>query len=197
MNRKVLIYILVTVFTIPLIMVSTSAKNAKDPKILVIYYSRTGITKQVAEDIANKLNADIEQVIDMKDRSGFTGYIGGAKDAKSENITPIGEMKKNPAEYDCIVIGTPIWAWTITPAIRTYIQNNKNSLKKTVFFTTAGSTTIDKIIPIFENAAGQKAIASEGFTKKDFTKENKDAYDKKIDAFASRIVDEIKKAPAN
>jgi flavodoxin len=196
MNRKLFAVMLITAFTIPLLIVSTSAKNVKNPKILVVYYSKTGNTKQVAEDIAKKLNADIEQIIDLKDRSGTAGYLEAKKDAIAGNLTKIDKIKKNPTDYDCVVIGNPVWYNTITPAIRTYINNNKNSLKIIAYFTTALSSPVDETAPIFEKAAGQKVIASEGFLQKELSIKKKKAYDKKINAFAYRIVKEMKKIPA-
>jgi len=46
-------------------------------KTLVAYYSRTGNTKKVAVEIAKNLKADIDEIIDKKDRSGMIGWIIG------------------------------------------------------------------------------------------------------------------------
>jgi flavodoxin len=171
--------------------------DSPNPKILVIYYSRTGITKGVAQDLAKSLNADIEEVIDLKNRSGVFGFIGGGKDATQKKLTNIGETKKNPAEYDCIVMGTPVWAGTMAPAIRTYIDKNKSSIKKAAFFATATSTKIDKVQPKFESALGQSAIASVGFIKKDFSPEKKEDYQKRIADFSKKITETLKNAAVN
>jgi flavodoxin len=40
-------------------------------KILVLYYSRTGITKVLASYIAKLLNADLEEIVDTKKRTGW------------------------------------------------------------------------------------------------------------------------------
>jgi hypothetical protein len=49
-------------------------------KALVVYYSRTGNTEKVALELANELNADIERIIDTKDRSGAIGYLVAGKE---------------------------------------------------------------------------------------------------------------------
>jgi flavodoxin len=181
----------VTSFVLP------TSGNSNDPKILVVFYSRSGITKGVAEELAKGLNADIEQIIDLKDRSGITGFVGGGKDATQKKMTAIGETKKNPADYDFIVIGTPVWAGTITPAIRTYIDKNKSSFKKVAVFVTATSTKINKVLPKFESAVGQKAIASEGFVKKDFSPERKNEYGNKLSGFSKRVIEAFNKTTEN
>ena len=54
--------------------------------VLVAYYSRTNITKKVAEEIAEKLNADIEEINPKVNYKGKIGYVRGGKDALSEKI---------------------------------------------------------------------------------------------------------------
>jgi flavodoxin len=195
MKNKMVYTALMTLFVALFIL--PVAGNSDDPKILVVYYSRTGVTQGVAKDLAKSLNADIEQVIDLKNRSGIIGFIGGGKDATQKKMTAIGETKKNPADYDCIILGTPVWAGTITPAIRTYINKNKSSFKKVAVFVTAGSTKMGKVLPKFESAIGQSAIGSEGFVKKDFAPQRKDEYEKRISGFAKRIIETLKTATGN
>ncbi len=105
-------------------------------KSLVIYYTRTGKTKFVAEAIATQLGADVEEVVDLKKRQGKIGWIMSGKDASRQSLTEIAPTKKAPADYDLVVIGTPIWAWSPTPAIRTYISQNNLSGKKVALFYT-------------------------------------------------------------
>jgi flavodoxin len=108
-------------------------------KTLVVYYTRTGKTKWVAETIAATLCADLEEVVDLKKRGGPIGWINGGKDATRRSLTEIAPSKRSPAEYDLVVIGTPIWAWSPTPAIRTYLAQNDLAEKKVALFYTFDS----------------------------------------------------------
>ena len=152
-------------------------------KILVVYYSRTGNTKKVAEDIARGLNADIERIIDKKDRSGAGGYLKAGRDATKERLTDIAPIINNPAKYDLIVIGTPVWGWNMTPAVRAYITGNKASFKEAAFFTTAGGTKPDRIVGKMETLAGLKTKTFTGFFAGDFKEGNRAVYDKKLSGF--------------
>ena len=105
-------------------------------KSLVVYYSRTGTTKFVAETIAAELGSDIEEIVDLKNREGRLNYMGAAGDASRGKETKIGSIKRVPSDYDLIVIGSPIWAWSPTPAIRTYVKNNNLSGKNVALFFT-------------------------------------------------------------
>lgn len=109
-------------------------------KRLVVYYTRTGKTKFVAETIAAKLGADLEEVVDLKKREGKLGWLSGGKDAAQKRLTEIAPTKHSLADYDLVVLGTPIWAWSPTPALRTYIKQNDFSGKKVaLFYTSDGS----------------------------------------------------------
>ena len=106
-------------------------------RVLVAFYSRTGNTRRVGSEIAKILKADIDEVIDKTDRSGIKGWLGGGKDAFFKNPTFI-HFKKDPANYDLVIIGTPVWAATQAPAIRTYLTEHK--LKSVAFFCTFGGS---------------------------------------------------------
>jgi Flavodoxins len=108
-------------------------------KSLVVYYSRTGKTKFVAESIAAQLGADLEEVVDLKKRGGTLGWINSGKDASRKSLTEIAPTQKSIADYDLVVIGTPIWAWAPTPAFRTYISKNSLAGKKVALFYTFDS----------------------------------------------------------
>jgi flavodoxin len=166
-------------------------KEVKGMDILVVYYSRTGNTRKAAEAIAEKLDADIEEIADKKDRSGAMGYMKAAKDAARENITEIEETKIDPSKYKIVIIGTPIWAWNMAPAVRKYILDNKENFANLAFYTTSKGTKPEKVIKKMEEVSGKKALASFGLFEKEIKKDkNKEVFDGKVSGFA----DDVKKA---
>lgn len=151
--------------------------------ILVVYFSRSGHTKSIAQAIASNLNADCEVVIDTKKRTGFLGTMIAGKDAALKKETIIEKPIKNASEYDLVIIGTPVWAGNITPAIRTYIRENKNQIKAAAFFATSGGQTPQTIFSSMETELGKKPMATIGVSDKNLKSENKLALDEKIAAF--------------
>ncbi len=107
-------------------------------KSLVVYYTRTGNARFVAETIAAEIGADVEEIIDLKKRSGALGWLSGGSDARRGKETEIAPTKKSPADYDLIIVGTPVWAARPTPAITTYLKKNDLSGKKVALFFTQG-----------------------------------------------------------
>jgi len=161
-------------------------KEEQKPKVLVVYYSRTGVTEKIGGLLAVALEADQEKVTDKKDRSGFWGYLVAGKDAGFKNLTEIGKLKYDPADYDLVIIGTPVWAWKMTPAIRTYIDKNREKLKNVVFYTTAGGTSYEKVVPEMEEYLGHKVMLKNGFLEKEVKKDSK-AMVEKLNKFLEDI----------
>ena len=106
-------------------------------KTLVVFYSRDGNTRRAAEVIATILNADLDEIIDERKRKGVLGFLSAGYDATLGRTTNI-KFTKNPSNYDLIIIGTPVWNGRVTPAVRTYILKNKDSMKEVAFFATCG-----------------------------------------------------------
>ncbi len=119
-------------------------------KILVVYYSRTGRTQKVGHTISSLLNCDCEEIIDLKNRKGFFGWLSAAFDALRKKMTTIQPTKYNPKDYDFVIIGTPNWAGMPTPAIRTYLNQNIGNIKNIAFFCTQGSSDIGKVFTEME-----------------------------------------------
>ena len=124
-------------------------------KSLVVYYTRTGNSRFVAETIAAEIGADVEEVVDMKKRSGTLAYLTAGTDARRGKETEIAPVKKSPADYDLIIVGTPVWAARPAPAIITYLKKNDLSGKKVaVFFTQGGKkpSAIDQTKALIPNS---------------------------------------------
>lgn len=135
-------------------------------KTLVVCYSRSGNTSRVAKDLAANLNADLESLQDKKNRHGFMGVLGAAKDGIQKKTTQLEPLKFNPEKYSVIVIGTPTWFGNMTPAIRTYLQQNKAQLNNIAVYSTSGSTPPDKIVAEIEKITGKKVVNVTGFDSK-------------------------------
>ena len=110
---------------------------------LVVYYSRTNITEKLAGEIADKADADLEKVTTSVNYSGKIGYARAGKDAMTEKEVEIGSLKYDPADYDTVYIGTPVWASRAASPIISYIKQNKDKIKNVKFFATAGKSGFD------------------------------------------------------
>ena len=108
-------------------------------KILIAYYSRTGVTRRLAEKLSSKLGAEIEVLIDKKKRSGILGWIFGGRDGMKKIPTEIEKIKHDPSKYDVVIVGGPLWGFnSVAPAARTFLTQNISKIRKVAFFMTRG-----------------------------------------------------------
>jgi len=142
-------------------------------KTLVIYYTRSGNSKFMAETIAAELGADIEEVIDLKNRRGKLAFLPAGRDAMRGKETEIAQTKRNPTDYDLIIIGQPVWAGNPTPAIRTYMNKNALSGKKVaLFFSDSSDQAVEKTKALMPNSTfvGELALPAKALENKEETK---------------------------
>ena len=126
---------------------SCSTKKV-EPKILVLYYSQTGNTKTVAEEITTKLGADIEEIVASKPYDGdFQATIGRCMQEREQGIVPeIQPITVDLSQYDIIFIGYPIWFGTYAPPVAAFLNQADLSGKKVVPFCTFGSGGLESSV---------------------------------------------------
>ena len=134
--------------------------------ILVAYYSRTNVTKKVAESIANQLDADIEEIVPKVKYDGKIGYMRGGKDAISEKIIDLDSLKYNPADYDLVYLGTPVWAGRAATPVISYIKQNEGSFNDVKFFVTAGGSGFEGTIEQLGKYVGKAPLKTLSLTTK-------------------------------
>ena len=131
---------------------TTSMEENKDSKILVAYFSATGTTKHVAEELAQVMDATLFEI------TPETPYTSADLDWRNENSRSSVEMHdatsrpaikdkvKDIEKYDVVFIGYPIW-WYVAPTIiNTFIDENNLSGKRIISFATSGGSPIEPCI---------------------------------------------------
>jgi flavodoxin len=131
-------------------------------KKLVLYYSETGSTKTVAEELQKQLNADIEAIEAVKPYSGnFQETMQrGQREMQSGETPALKPLKSKIADYDVIFLGYPIWFGTYAMPIATLVKDNDFAGKTIVPFCTFGSgglnTSSDALTKALPKAKIQK-----------------------------------------
>ena len=101
-------------------------------KAIILYYSRTGDTRVVAKTIREALDCDLQEIKDLKDRSGLKGFWGGMKDVTDKVKSEIKPETLNLDAYDLIFICSPTWGMHFSPAITTFMSTMDFKDKKVV-----------------------------------------------------------------
>ena len=120
-------------------------------KILVAYFSASGVTKKVAEKLAALVNADIHEI------KPKVPYTKADLNWMDKTFRPeIVKEDLNLSSYDTILLGFPIW-WYVAPTIiNTFLENYDFSGKRIVLFATSGGSgfgnTIKELKPSVADA---------------------------------------------
>ena len=109
-------------------------------KTLIVYFSYSGNTRIISNYINSKINSDmleLETLVKYSDDYSQVTYQG--KDEVEQEFKPRLKVNDlNLQDYDIILLGSPIWWYTIAPAVRTFLSENDLSGKKLFPFITNG-----------------------------------------------------------
>ena len=142
-NLKLMMVIAATMLTA----VSCGPKKEAQ-KVLVLYYSQTSNTKAVAEEIATRLGADIEEIVPTTPYDGdFQATIARCMQEREQGVIPtIQPIAADLAQYDVVFIGYPVWFGTYAPPVAAFLDNVDLSGKKVVPFCTFGSGGLESSV---------------------------------------------------
>lgn len=134
-------------------------------KILVVYYSLEGNTDYIAQMIARKCGAVLERLRpENEPPKNALRYIIGGREAIRNEKARLNTTVYDPEAYDVIVVGSPVWAGRMTPAVREYLVSHPFEGKKTAIFACSASGKADRTIDgIRTLMAGNEVIGTASF----------------------------------
>jgi flavodoxin len=148
-------------------------------KVLVVYYSHSGNAEKIAEIIKEKTNADIYK-IELEEN--YPNMLKLAMQARKQQKSGIYPKLKNELPdftlYDMIFIGGPVWNWTVTPPVLSFLSQADFKGKTVIPFVTHGGNP-GKYFEVF-NANAKNATIGKSIGFYNVLKENPVALDNKI-----------------
>ena len=119
-------------------------------KVLVVYFSATGTTRQVAKQIAQIADADLYEIVPAKP---YSGADLDWTNKQSRSSIEMNNPKARPeikapsvdvSKYDCVFLGYPIW-WDLAPrVVNTFIERNNLTGKTVIPFATSGGSGLNE-----------------------------------------------------
>ena len=109
--------------------------------ILCIYYSRTGNTKKAMEEIAAALDAELAELRDNADRSGWRGWLRCGLDAMRKDTRPVAplETARPLGDYRLVILGTPVWAGRSSAVMRSFLKDRGGEIRNAAYVLTRSS----------------------------------------------------------
>lgn len=163
-------------FTLLIITMTALNLSAQTTKIVVAYFSASGVTATAAKELAKEKNADLYSI---EPAQKYTSADLDWRNKQSRSSLEMADPEERPTikmctdirPYDTIYLGFPIW-WGICPRIiQSWIDNNDLSGKRIIPFSTSGGSTIDGAVEFLRTTYPQYNWA-DGMLLNSYTKED-------------------------
>ena len=157
-------------------------------KTIIVYFSLEGNTDFVAQKIASELNADILRLSPKKvyPSKGFSKFFWGGKSAVMGEAPELEPYSFNAQDYDLIIFGTPVWAGTFAPPLRTFINENDMTGKKFAAFACQGGEGNQKKFKKLKDALSIENFEAE-LTLLDPKRRQSESNEQKIKEFCQKL----------
>jgi len=131
--------------------------------VLVVFFSRTGHTRVLAEGIARALAADLEEIKDPADRGGVCGWLRSALEATFGVSTEIARPRLDPSRYEAVVVGGPVWNASVSTPVRTWLWLERDRLPALACFASYGGMGAERALAQMGEIARKRPVATFAF----------------------------------
>lgn len=105
-------------------------------RTLILYYSRTGNTRRLAQELRDLTGADLDELAEDDDRAGRLGWVRCATDALLRRRPALRPSAHDPHRYDLVFVGGPVWMGRLAPVVRTWVTEYACAASRLAFFST-------------------------------------------------------------
>lgn len=166
-------------------------------KVLIVFHSRTGHTRRIAQTLAKRLHADVEEIAVLQPRDGAIGYAQCSLEALAMLTPAIRPTQHDPAQYDLVVIGTPIWFWSLSSPVRSWVIQHQGARPQNVaFFCTMGGSGAQRAFDALETLIGKRPVATLALAEQQLGVRQNAALDAFVKALQSGRAPKKRKSPA-
>lgn len=131
-------------------------------RTLVVYYSLSGASRAAAQALASKLNADLEEISPASSLGqGFMKYFRAGVGGALRQAWPVRPTRHALANYDCVIIGGPVWIGRVAAPVRGWLKANPLPPRAgfAAFLTLGGGTSCKQAFAEIDELAGRATAA--------------------------------------
>ena len=157
-HLKIFLLAVLTVFAASACSQNKVKNKMEKKKVLVVYFSATGTTRQVAKQIAKIADADICEIAPAKPYSSADlDWTNKQSRSSVEMNNPMARpeikaLSVDVSKYDYIFLGYPIW-WDLAPrTVNSFIETADLTGKTVIPFATSGSSTIANSVAVLKQS---------------------------------------------
>ncbi|QZD90525.1 hypothetical protein K3148_03795 [Qipengyuania aurantiaca] len=108
------------------------------PKTAILYYSRTGTTKKVAETLGRALNAEVFRIGCRRYEGGWFRYLLAGYDSVKGRLPPIEIPDVSLEDLDLVILGSPIWTSYPALPLRSFLERKPQLPERVALLLTCG-----------------------------------------------------------
>jgi len=124
----------------------SSAMAEKKPRILVVFFSRTGVTKQLAQAIARAEQGDLEELREARSRRGLVGWLRSGYEGSRRLAATTLPLQHRLQDYDLVFVGSPTWSRSLSSPVRGFLQSHASELKSVAIFATCAGHGAEDVL---------------------------------------------------
>jgi len=151
-------------------------------RILIAYHSRTGNTRRLAEAVAAACGAE---TVEIREADGPRGVPATLLDVLIGRKPPLAAPEVDPAAFDVVAVGTPVWAAAPTPAARAFATRLEGRRAPWAAFCTMGGAGGGRALAKLADVVGSGPSATCRVTEADL---KSGAFEAEARRFAEALV---------
>jgi flavodoxin len=164
----------------------TTASRYDFGKALVVYFSLGGNTAEVAGRIRDMTGGSLLEIETEKTYpSGPALYIISGLELKNSKFPALKGAVDDFSSYDTIFVGSPVWWYTVSPPVLSYLSKADFNGKVVVPFATDGGNVGNFFVNFAKEARNAKVLEGTSFTN--VSKTDISALDQKISAWLEKL----------
>ena len=138
----------------------------ENKRILVAYFSYSGTTQSVAEQLSSRIGADLFEIAPAEEYSSL--YLRSNREIRRGERPELSAEVENMKEYDIVFVGYPVWFHATPAPVNSFLESYDLTGKLVIPFCTSGGSDIDETMPTFLDSCeglavyGEKRISSSG-----------------------------------
>ena len=116
------------------------------PRSLVVFFSRSGTTRCLAEHIARATGADLEELRESRSSSGLGGWLRSGYEGTYRRSAETLPLQRYLRDYDLVFVGSPTWNRALASPVRGFLERHASELANVALFATCqgeGATEVN------------------------------------------------------
>jgi flavodoxin len=141
--------------------------NTDCPKVLVVFFSRTGTTRCLAEHIARATQGELEELRERRSRRGIIGWLRSGYEGTYRRAAEILPLRHSLRDYDLVYVGSPTWNQSLASPVRRFLADNAGALPNVALFATCAGKGATEVIAQMTQMLTRPPLATLAMLQKD------------------------------